>query len=436
VKATVPRVLSAVDPVEAYLKSMSKIPLLDRAGELAIAKRIEQAVKDANSAILGTSAAVAEVQCLGKALARLELGPRDVLDVGDDEKLNDETATLSLLRLIMRATHLAEREASLNEERRGATAVRRRQLEREIDQQRSRIIETLQEMNLGKNVMRRIVARLKAACDSDERGAPVKGGGTDSPRARETYERVRESMQRAERAKAEFVRANLRLVVSIARRYSNQGLQFLDLIQEGNLGLMRAVDKFEYRRGYKFSTYGTWWIRQAITRALADQGRTIRIPIHMVERSRRLAQVNRRLLQNLGREPTLEELAEGMDCTVAQARMVRGLVKEPISMDMPMGEEADSSLSDFVPDDKAVSPVEAVLESSLREQIRTALAGLSPREQKVLRMRFGIGEKSDHTLEEVGRDFKVSRERIRQIEANALGKLRRAHRYRESEPTV
>jgi RNA polymerase primary sigma factor len=415
---------------------VSKIPLLDRASELAIAKRIEQGVRDANSAILGTSAAVAEVQSLGNALVRLELGPRDVLDVGDDEAFDDETATLRLSRLITRARDLAERETTLAEECRGTTAVRRRQLEREIDQQRSRITETLQEMNLGKNVMKRIVARLKAACDSGENGALETGTDADLRHSRATYERVRESTQRAERAKAEFVRANLRLVVSIARRYSNQGLQFLDLIQEGNLGLMRAVDKFEYRRGYRFSTYGTWWIRQAITRALADQARTIRIPIHMVERSRKFAQVNRRLLQNLGREPTLEELAEGMGCTIAQVRMVRGLVKEPISMDMPMGEEADSSLSDFVPDDKAASPLEAALESSLRDQIRAALAGLSSREQKVLRMRFGIGENSDHTLEEVGRDFEVSRERIRQIEAKALGKLRRAHRQGEPEPTV
>ncbi len=437
VKATVlPQVRSAADPVQTYLDSVSKIPLLDRASEIAIAERIEQGVRDANSAILATSAAVAEVQSLGRALARLELGPRDVLDVCDDEEFDDETATLRLSRLIKRATRLAEREASLNEERRAATAVRRRQLEREIDQQRSRITETLQEMNLGKNVMKRIVARLKAACDSDERGAPVNGTVTDFRRARDIYECVLESMQRAERAKAEFVRANLRLVVSIARRYSNQGLQFLDLVQEGNIGLMRAVDKFQYRRGYKFSTYGTWWIRQAITRALADQARTIRIPIHMVESSRRFAQVNRRLFQTLGRDPTLEELAEGMGSTIEQVLMVRGLVKDPISMDTPIGEEADASLSDFVPDDKAVNPLEAALESSLRDQIRAALAGLSPREQKVLRMRFGIGEKSDHTLQEVGRDFKVSRERIRQIEAKALGKLRRAHRHREPEPTV
>jgi RNA polymerase primary sigma factor len=437
VKATaLPEVRSAADPVQAYLNRMSRIPLLDRASEIAIAKRIEQGVRDANSAILGTSAAVAEVQSLGKALARLELGVRDVQDIGDDEEFDDDTATVHLLRLIERATDLAERETTLRAERRGATPGRRRQIGRELDEQRSRIVETLQEMNLGKKIMKRIVARLKAACDASENGTAENGSGADRRLARATYERVCESTRRAERAKAEFVQANLRLVVSIARRYSNQGLQFLDLIQEGNIGLMRAVDKFEYRRGYKFSTYGTWWIRQAITRALADQSRTIRIPVHMVESSKRLEQVNRRLLQDLGRAPTLEELAAGMGSTIAQVRQVRELVKEPLSMDMPIGEEGDANLSDFLPDDKALSPVDAALESSLRDRIQAVLAGLSPREQKVLRMRFGIGEKSDHTLEEVGRDFKVTRERIRQIEAKALDKLRRAHRRRELKPLV
>jgi RNA polymerase primary sigma factor len=437
VKATAPpKLRSAADPIGAYLDKMSKIPLLDRASEIAIAERIEQSVREANSAILGTSAAIAEIRNLGQALARSELGARDVLDVGDDDEIDDETATLRLSDLITRAIALAEREASLKEERREATAARRRELEREIGQQRSLIAETLQEMNLGKSVLRRIVARLKATCDAGEDGAPEAGRGVDRRHARATYERVCESTRRVDRAKAEFVRANLRLVVSIAKRYSNQGMQFLDLIQEGNIGLMRAVDKFQYRRGYKFSTYGTWWIRQAITRALADQSRTIRIPVHMVESSKRLAQVDRRLRQDLGREPTLEELAAGMDCTIAQVRQVRGLVKEPVSMDMPIGEEGDSCLSDFVPDKETQSPVDAALDSSLRERVQAALAGLSLREQKVLRMRFGIGEKGDHTLEEVGRDFKVTRERIRQIEAKALDKLRRAHRRRELKPLI
>jgi len=404
---------------------------LDRASEIKMAQRIERGVQDAKAAILGSPAAITEVRSLGKALARRELGPREILDAGDDEEFDEEKATARLLRLVQRTTVLADREAALRAERRGATPLRKRQIDRELDQQRSRILDTLLEMNLGTKVIKRMVARLKTACDSIEPGAMGNGTGADLRHMRAIYERVCESTQRAEGAKAEFVQANLRLVVAIARRYANQGLQFLDLIQEGNIGLMRAVDKFEYRRGYKFSTYGTWWIRQAITRALADQARTIRIPVHMVESSKRLSQVNRRLLQDLGRSPTLEELAKGMGSTIAQVRQVRELVKEPISMDMPIGEEGNVSLSDFVPDNNARSPLDAALEECLRDQVQSVLAGLSPREQKVLRMRFGIDEKSDHTLEEVGRDFKVTRERIRQIEAKALDKLRRAHRRRE-----